>query len=228
MGAQARFAAVPIGVLILIASLTGCTRGYGSNYDSEPDSDAGYVAPSCSQLLTAAVNYARTGTGSIDSTLQTLSDNCADEYEIATDYLSNATDSEFRIDSCDKLLGYGIRTEAVSLLEEGGFCAFGGTAGGAASDWPEGGLGWDQARAHAGSVQRVCGPLMSARETADGTFLNVGQDYPSADRFTFIFWDIYLEPIESGATVCGAGEIYLYNGVAQIEMSDPASLEIWR
>ena len=65
-------------------------------------------------------------------------------------------------------------------------------------------------------------------ETDDGTFVNVGQDYPSASRFTFIFWDTYLEPIDPGATICGSGGIYLYEGVAQIEMWDTAALEIWR
>ncbi|MGA1827541.1 hypothetical protein [Microbacterium sp.] len=69
---------------------------------------------------------------------------------------------------------------------------------------------------------------MSARQTDDGTFVNVGQDYPSADRFTFIFWDLSLDPIDAGATLCGSGEIYLYDGVAQMEMGDPGALEIWR
>lgn len=68
---------------------------------------------------------------------------------------------------------------------------------------------------------------MSGRETADGTFVNVGRDYPSADRFTFVFWDIHLEPIASGTTVCGQGEIYLYEGVAQMEMRDPGAFEHW-
>lgn len=95
--------------------------------------------------------------------------------------------------------------------------------------YPEGGMGWDVARQYAGTVQRVCGPLMSIRETGDGTFVNVGRDYPSADRFTFIFWDIYLEPIPPDAMICGTGEIYLYEGiVAQMEMWDPTELEIWR
>lgn len=96
--------------------------------------------------------------------------------------------------------------------------------------WPGGAaIGWSEAERHVGSVQRVCGPLMSVRATDDGTFVNVGRDYPSADRFTFIFWDIYLQPIESGATICGSGHIYLYDGaVAQMEMRDPGALEIWR
>jgi len=94
--------------------------------------------------------------------------------------------------------------------------------------WPEGGLGWVEAGGHVGTTQRVCGPLMSVRETADGTFVNVGRDYPSADRFTFIFWDIYLQPIESDATICGRGDIYLYDGVTQMEMYSASALEIWQ
>ena len=213
-----------IGAAAVIAAvaLTGCAATAGG-------SSSTYTAPNCSRLLTAAVAYERSGIGDIDSTLQALSENCSDEYEIAVDYISNSIDSEFRIDSCDELLGYGARPEAVELLEQDGWCSFGESAPDPGPAWPDGGLGWDEARAHAGTVQRVCGPLMSARQTDDGTFVNVGQDYPSADRFTFIFWDIYLEPIEPGATVCGSGEIYLYDGVvAQMEMWDPGELEIWR
>ncbi|MHA6695607.1 hypothetical protein [Homoserinimonas sp. A520] len=206
--------------LVLVASTTACTGGSGSN--------SAYSAPSCSQLLASAVSHVRSGAVDIDSTMQALSNNCSDEYEIAVDYLSNSTDGAFSIDSCDELLGYGVRAESVTLLEQDGRCSFGESNIDVGPEWPEGGIGWDKAREHSGTVQRVCGPLMSARDTADGTFVNVGQDYPSADRFTFIFWDVYLEPIEPGATVCGGGEIYLYNGVAQMEMRDPSALEIWR
>ncbi|WP_168627443.1 MULTISPECIES: hypothetical protein [unclassified Cryobacterium] len=160
--------------------------------------------------------------------MQALSDNCSDEYEIAVDYLAHSTDGPFSIDSCDELIGYGVRAESVELLEQDRRCSFGQGEAAVGSGWPEGGLGWDKAREHSGTMQRVCGPLMSARETSDGTFVNVGQDYPSADRFTFIFWDVYLEPIGPDAVVCGSGEIYLYNGVAQMEMWDPRALEIWR
>jgi len=201
--------------------MTACTRTSSAS--------SNYPAPSCSQLLTSAIAHERQGTGDINATMQALTDNCSDEYEIAVDYLANSNDSEFSIDSCDELLGYGVRAESVALLEEDGRCTFGDSeavTGG--QEWPEGGLGWDRAREYAGTVQRVCGPLMSARETVDGTFVNVGRDYPSADRFTFIFWDTYLEPISSGATICGSGEIYLYNGVAQMAMQNPSSLEIWR
>lgn len=215
-----RIAVAPPIAMTLVALLTACTSVSGSG--------SANVAPSCSQLLTAAVQYERSGAGDTNAIMQTLSDDCSDEYEIAVDYVSNATDSAFAIDSCDELLGYGVRAESVALLEQDGRCSFGLSEAPVDPGWPEGGLGWDTARKHAGTVQRVCGPLMSARQTEDGTFVNVGQDYPSADRFTFIFWDLYLDPIDPGATLCGSGQIYLYDGVAQMEMSDPGALEIWR
>lgn len=223
MKATTRLTAVSLIALLLIASSTACSRAIRT------DSVSGNEPPSCSQLLTAAVDYARTDTGDMDAVLQALTDTCSNEYEIAVDYVAHARESKFRIESCDELLGYGIRSESVTLLEQDGWCSFGATPPvAAAPDWPEGGLGWDSARAHAGTVQRVCGPLTSMRDTGDGTFVNIGQDYPSADRFTFIFWDVYLDPIETGATICGSGEIYLYEGVAQMEMWDPSALEIWR
>lgn len=209
---------VALVAIATVVSTTACTSVSSSSTQSA----------SCSQLLAGAIAYERTGTGDIDSTMQALSDNCSDEYEIAVDYLSNSTDSAFSIGSCDELIGYGVREESVALLEQDGRCSFGQDEAAAGPEWPDGGLGWDHAREHAGTVQRVCGPLMSVRDTDDGTFVNVGRDYPSSDRFTFIFWDIYLEPIETGATVCGSGEIYLYDGVvAQMEMRGPGALEIW-
>lgn len=202
---------------------TACSRNLGSNASSVSS------APTCSQLLTAAVNYAQSESGDINAVMQALMDDCSSEYEIATDYLSNARDSEFSIESCEELLDYDIRPESVRLLERDGWCSYGETESVAvAPEWPEGGLGWDNARSYAGTVQRVCGPLMSMRQTEDGTFVNLGRDYPSPDRFTVIFWDYYLDPIPADATICGNGEIYLYDGVAQMEMWDPSALEIWR
>ena len=194
--------------------------------------------PSCSEILDSAITYARIDSDKINSAMQALADSCDDEYDIAVGYVSHATDAGYSSDSCEELLGWGTPTESVDLLENDGWCRYGAydaegetswrTAGQGSQAWPEGGIGWDGAAAHAGEVQRVCGPLMSMRETADGTFVNVGEDYPSASRFTFIFWDIYLEPINAGATLCGSGEIYLYDGVAQMEMYFAGDLEIWQ
>lgn len=178
--------------------MTACARTSGS---SSP-----YASPSCTQLPTAAIAYERGGTDGIDPTLQALSDSCSDEYDIAVDYLSNSRVGAFGIDSCDELLDYGIRSEA-DALQQDRRCSLGESQVAVGPDWLEGGLGWDSAREHSGTVQRVCGRLMSARATEHGTFVNVGRDYPSADRFTFILWDVYLEPIGPRATVCGSGEI---------------------
>jgi len=95
--------------------------------------------------------------------------------------------------------------------------------------WPDGGLGWNEAGAHAGEVQRVCGPMRSIRNTGDAVFYNVGRDYPSADRFAFVLWgDWWVEPIATDATICSTGAIYLYDGVvAQIEIGAPEDIEIW-
>ncbi len=205
--------------LILLTAAPGCTRGPSARSVSSP--------PTCSQLLTAAINYGRYGKGDIDVTMQALTDNCSNEYEIAVDYFSNSRPSGPTLDPCDRLLHYGVRSEAVALLKQDGLCVSGGDETEEETQWPEGGLGWYDARAHVGAVQRVCGPLMSGRETADGTFLNVGRDYPSPDRFTFIFWDVYMEPIPPGTTVCGRGEIFLYEGVTQMEMEDLGALELW-
>lgn len=163
--------------------------------------------------------------------MQALSDSCSDHYEIAVDYVANANDGLLSTDSCDEWLSRGLRAESVDLLAQDGYCSFVAPAAPAVPVepvWPENGLGWDAARNHAGTVQRVCGPLTSLRVTDDGSFFNLGRDYPSGDRFTIIFWDIYFDPIEDGATICGSGEVYLYEGVAQMEMWDPDALEIWR
>lgn len=213
-----------LGATTAIAALASCSGVSGSG--------PGPAAPDCSTLLAAAVQYERSGTGDIDSVMQSLSENCSDAYDIAVDYLANSTDSAFSLDSCEDLLGYDVRPEAVQLLAEDGKCGYDAITDAPITPpepaWPNDGVAWDQARAHAGSIQRVCGPLMSSRETYDGTFVNVGADYPASNRFTFVFWNTHLEPIPAGAIVCGTGEVYLYEGVAQIEMYEPGALEIWQ
>ena len=93
---------------------------------------------------------------------------------------------------------------------------------------PGGGLAWNEAAAHVGEVQRVCGPLVTVRNSTDDVFLNVGRDYPSKSRFTIVLWDIGgIEPIASGVTVCTTGLITSYQGIAQIELRDASAVEIW-
>jgi len=109
----------------------------------------------------------------------------------------------------------------------GGECSNGVEATPAPPTWPQDGLGWDQAILSVGAVARVCGPLMSLRNTEWGAFLNLGEDYPSPDRFTVVVWDATLDPIDSGSLICAEGEITLYEGGAQIEVQNPSDIEVW-
>lgn len=223
-----------VAILALSTALAGC-YSYGGS--SRPDTPS--RAATCDDLLNAVIRSERTERGDIDSRMDALSRECNEEYDVAVGYLSAPRPGSVGyVDSCEELLEYRFHRDAVALLEQDGLCSFtdysDGPSGSSDSpssstpEWPEDGLGWDHADRHVGTVQRVCGPLMSMRVTDDGTFVNVGRDYPSQDRFTFIFWDYYLDRIDGDAVICGRGEIYLYNGVTQMEMSDPGRLEIWR
>lgn len=219
MNARLRALAASLVTLALVHGAAGCT--------SSADSRSSSVRPTCSQLLEAAITYERTGRGDPNSVMQALADNCSNEYDIAVDYISSRVPGPGSPSSCDELRAYGYREEAVTLLEQEGTCTPAGNRPGTWQQWPEGGLGWDEAPDHAGTAQRVCGPIMSGRETADGTFVNIGEDYPSPNRFTFVLWDAYIDPIGPGTIVCGSGTIRLYKGVAQMDIRDPGALELW-
>ncbi|MCP2032187.1 hypothetical protein L1277_002286 [Okibacterium sp. HSC-33S16] len=93
---------------------------------------------------------------------------------------------------------------------------------------PGGGIAWNDAAAYAGTTQRVCGPLAGTGNSSDDVFVNLGRDYPDPGRFQIVVWDVgALEPIRGGVTVCTAGVITLYNGVAQIELESPELIEIY-
>jgi len=104
MGTLIRTMATSLVALAIGAALVSC-----SSVSHRPAAQV----PNCSQLLAAAVNHVRTAAGDINAIMQTLTENCSDEYEIAVDYVANSAESEFRIDSCDELLRYGMRNEAV-------------------------------------------------------------------------------------------------------------------
>ena len=93
---------------------------------------------------------------------------------------------------------------------------------------PGGGIPWNQALDHAWTTQRVCGPLAGGGNSEDDVFLNLGRDYPDPERFQIVVWDVGgLESIDGGVTLCTSGQITLYEGVAQIELSDPSLIEIY-
>lgn len=98
----------------------------------------------------------------------------------------------------------------------------------AVADSPWGGLPWNEATGHVGSVQRVCGPLRSQRPWNDSVFFNLGRDYPDTGRFTIVLWDVGgVETLRPGVTLCAEGLITTYEGVTQMEFYDTSVIEIW-
>ena len=214
-------------LLMIGGAATGCSS-VSSNVSTEvtqaPNLD-------CGGALASVIAEARgeTSEGNIDVLLDGMSEVCPDEYDVATEYFALSSGlGAGSPPSCDAMGSLQMRQESLDLAREDGLCVDGASGTSPLESWPEGGLGWDQAGAQAGSVQRVCGPLASIRNTEDGAFLNIGRDYPDASRFTFIIWGFSLDPIMGDAVICGTGEIYLYDGVAQVELAGPEQIEIWR
>lgn len=240
--------AVMIGLgLLVVLMAVGLVRGIASQGEYEADQRA----ESCESDYNYFLQIESYGHSARNSHLWTdFRADCGDLHEALTAYLG-ARDTARAADNKCEGLEATVGAVLLDLLESYGECDGQPLADryevadtpavelaaptqdpGSIADraWPgEPAIGWSEAGEHAGTVQRVCGPLMSVRETDAGTFVNVGQDYPSVDRFTFVLWNVYLDSVGSGATTCGTGEIYLYDGVvAQMELQDPRALEIWR
>lgn len=215
----------------VILAVTGCSRPTGSSNSS------GSQAVSCDDVATSVIQRERVGdtAGVINTEIQWLSDNCDEEYDIAIDYLSTASmaKGQFGPETCDFLLERNIHPKSVRLLRADGLCtgpssAAPSTGASPQSQWPNGGLSWDQAVNFVGTTQRVCGPLMSMRTSADDVFFNIGRDYPNPQRFAIVVWDIGgVKPESPGLTICTTGLITSYNGVAQIELRDLVPIEVW-
>lgn len=208
--------------LFALALLGGMWWGSGANREQQEDTIP--VTDCDSQLGTVVQGYrsSRAG-GSLDSDLERLGATCSAQYEIATDYFSyaGANSSKLRV-SCGELGQLNIRDEAVALIREDGTCSEGPAL-------PPRAIAWNSVRASEGSQQRVCGPLKSIRGTPDGVFVNVGRDYPSPFRFTFVLWgDWEIDPIAIDTTVCAEGVVYSYEMVRQMEISDPSALSLFR
>lgn len=220
-------AALLCAAVVLIG--TACSRPFSSS-----GSNSGSQAVTCSDVAASVIQRERVGdtAGAINSEIQWLSDNCSEEYDIAIDYISNAglAKGQFGAESCDFLLSRNIHPESVRLLQVDGLCTGSGSTVDApsSSQWPNGGLSWDQAVNYVGTSQRICGPLMSMRISDDDVFLNIGRDYPDSQRFVVVVWDIGGVKAESpGVTICASGTVTFYNGVAQIELRDLGPIEIW-
>ena len=104
------------------------------------------------------------------------------------------------------------------------------------ADLPAGTISWDTAKDHIGDRATVRGPVVGAKYgvTSNGqpTWLNIGKDYPSSERFVVIIWGEnrgnFPQPSESyylGKTICVTGLIQEYEGIPQIEVTTPDQIQ---
>lgn len=102
---------------------------------------------------------------------------------------------------------------------------------------PPDAISWEDASAHIGEYGTVCGPVAgtSYRPDVNGspTWLNVGRDFPSQSRFQIVIWGedraSFPQPPESyyrGKRICATGSIESFRGVAEMEVSSPASIAL--
>jgi len=96
---------------------------------------------------------------------------------------------------------------------------------------------WTEAGQYVGETRAVCGPV-AGTHFAEGsrgqpTFLNVGVDYPSPQRFVVLIWGDERpnfpsapESYYDGKTICARGEIKEYQGVFEVEVRSPEQIEI--
>lgn len=205
--------------------LAGCSSLSSSNYERSDTS------VSCSSLRETVLQRIRVGDTSdtINSELQELTDHCSDDFSFVISYnmLWMEADSS-GVQPCDIWVGHpSIDPGALDLFRSEGGCTDAPQEP-LAPTWPDAGLGWNEAGEFIGTTLRVCGPLRSARNTEWGVFVNVGEDYPSPSRFTFVIWgDWWMDSIDPSAIICATGPISLYEGVVQMELGDPGQLEIW-
>jgi len=100
---------------------------------------------------------------------------------------------------------------------------------------PPSAISWDKAKDHIGDRTTVCGPVAGTKygATSNGqpTWLNIGRDYPSSERFVVIIWGEnrgnFPQPPESyyaGKTICVTGLIQEYQGIAQIEVTESSQI----
>ncbi len=241
-------------VLLALASLcalAGCT----GPYDNSGAPASGGPGASCSALLDRVVKLERAGqvgngSDELSATIEALRvRECPQEWEVFTDYASAKAGADlYDGDLCSSLRRHIVK-EARTLLRQDGLCSkprkSTGTGSGdgsfdsflaTAAPEPQGpaqgngdGMPWDQAISHVGSRQRGCGPLAGIGASQDDVFLNLGRDYPDSSRFTVVLWDVGgIEPVPSGSTVCVAGSIVNYQGVAQIQLYSLDAVEVYR
>ncbi|GAA1233067.1 hypothetical protein JOF42_000792 [Microbacterium phyllosphaerae] len=192
------------------------------------DRQPSHAAPdSCQEVFDAALSQERAGdtAGSIGEKIDWLNSSCPEEYDALVGYISSkGSIAQFGADACDVWVDR-VGEAATALLRADQLCS--ASAAASAQAPSDGSISWDQAIAHVGESQYVCGPLASIRGSDDDVFLNLGRDYPDVARFTIVLWDVGgVESIPSGTEVCTSGTITNYDGAAQIELNDVSAVKV--
>lgn len=89
-------------------------------------------------------------------------------------------------------------------------------------------IDWRDAGDYLGQVVTICGPVVNAyyanQSPGSPTFFDIGEAYPSPDRFSVVIWGEYRssfpfapETYFLGRTICVYGEVEQYQGIYQIE-----------
>lgn len=102
---------------------------------------------------------------------------------------------------------------------------------------PGNALEWSSASQHVGETVTIYGPVVGAEyasaSSGKPTFIDIGATYPNDNRVTMTIWGKNRsafspspESMYQGKTVCVTGQIYLYKGVCNIEVTSPAQVEI--
>lgn len=232
-------ASLALGAFLLVAlsALSGCgATSSGSGSNSAPE----HVRVDCESWHDSLVEAERANDSDfINQNMNQFGDACPSQHSDFIDYISARNSVESGTLSCADLHEFGISAHVESLLFEEGTCSVtdlsatpvdsGGTGGlYESTSWPEGGIGWDEAAGYVGTSKYVCGPIADASNTEWGVFINLGNPYPNPDRFTFISWDYELYDFPPvGVVACAQGEIYLYEGVTQMEVPDPGQIHYW-
>ncbi len=98
-------------------------------------------------------------------------------------------------------------------------------------------VSWSDADQYVGEYVTVEGPVVSTyyAESSNGspTFLDVGGDYSSAERFTVVIWEedrdnfsSAPEDMYAGETIKVSGTVEMYKGSPEIEITSPDDIEI--
>jgi hypothetical protein len=96
---------------------------------------------------------------------------------------------------------------------------------------------WAEAGNYLSERHTVCGPVAGTHFAEDSrgqpTFLNLGEDYPSPQRFVVLIWGedrgsfpSAPESYYEGKVICASGVIQEYQGVFEMEVRLPEQIEV--